>query len=91
MEFKMLSVQKLIPAVVLAMSLAPFAANARTTRPPLPPQSQVTQTYALSAFSERHGRAAEQPFTQAQNNNVNIAQQFMNKAPSNNTDDTAGG
>ena len=81
------SVYRLIPAVALAISLAPFAANARSYRAPLPPQGQVTQTYALTGFSDRHGRAAEQVFTQHASQNISVAQQFMNRAPSN----TAGG
>jgi hypothetical protein len=87
----MLSVRKLIPAVVLAMSLAPFAANARSSRAPLPPVSSVSQAYTLTAFSDRHGRAAEQPFSQHPSQNISVAERFMTAPPSNGAHDTAGG
>ena len=79
----MFSVRKLIPAVVLTMSLAPFAANARSTRPPLPPQSSVELPYTVTAFSERHGRAAEQPYAQPANQNTDVAERLMNAPQSN--------
>ncbi len=82
-----MSSYKLIPAVVLALSLAPLAANARSYRAPLPPQGPAVQSYAVSAFSERHGRAAEQVFTQPQG--ADAAQQVASHA--NVSDNSAGG
>ena len=87
----MLSVRKLVPAVVLAMSLAPFAANARSSRAPLPPVSSIEQTYTLTAFNGLHGRAAERAYAQPASQNVNVARGFMRAQPSNTTPDTAGG
>ena len=87
----MLSVRKLVPAVVLAMSLAPFAANARSSRAPLPPVNGAEQTYTLTAFSQLHGRAAERSSMQNANQNVSVAQSFMHAQPSNMAPDTAGG
>ena len=87
----MFSVRKLIPAVVLAMSLAPFAANARSSRAPLPPVNSVEQTYTMTAFSELHGRAAERPYAQSVSQNINVAQRFMHAQPSNTAPNTAGG
>jgi hypothetical protein len=85
----LLSTRKLIPAVVVAVSLAPFAANARSYRAPLPPVSSVEQTYTMTAFSQ--GRAAERPYAQHANQNVSVAQQFMTAPPSNAAHDTSGG
>ena len=85
----MLSVRKLIPAVVLAMSLAPLAANARSSRAPLPPVA--SQTYIVTAFNGLHGRAAERPYAQAASQNVSVAQEFMRAPPSNAARNTAGG
>jgi hypothetical protein len=87
----MFSVRKLVPAVVLAMSLAPFAANARSSRPPLPPVSSAAQTYTFTAFSELHGRAAERAYTQPASQDVSVAQQFWRASPSNAAPNTAGG
>ena len=87
----MLSVRQLIPAVVLAMSLAPFAANARSSRPPLPPVSSVELPYTVTAFSERHGRAADLPYSQPASQNISVAQRFMHAQPSNVAPDIAGG
>jgi hypothetical protein len=87
----MLSVRKLVPAIVLAMSLAPFAANARSSRAPLPPVNSVQQTYTVTAFSQLHGRAAERLGAQSASQNVNVAQGFMRAQPSNMAPNTAGG
>ena len=87
----MLSVRKLVPAVVLVMSLAPFAANARSSRAPLPPVNSVQQTYTVTAFNGLHGRAAERAYAQTTSQNVNVAQGFMRAQPSNMAPNTAGG
>jgi hypothetical protein len=87
----MFSVRKLVPAVVLAMSLAPLAANARSSRAPLPPVNSVEQTYTMTAFDGLHGRAAERPYAQSVSQNVNVAQRFMRAQPSNTAPNTAGG
>ena len=81
----MSTVCKLIPTIALAMSLAPFAANARSSAAPLPSQSMAAPTYTLSAASDLHGRAAERSFGQRPSQNISVAEQFMNRSPANAT------
>jgi hypothetical protein len=89
----MLSIRKLIPAAVLAMSLAPLAANAsvRATQPPVPSQSSAEQPYTLITYSNLRGSGAELPDAQPAIRKANVAARFMNAAPSNTLEDTAGG